>query len=135
MDWMEILAQLFELVLLPLLGGVAAFLVVLLRRKSEQIANATNDEIEKKYINMLTDTIADCVSATTQTYVNTLKAQGKFDAEAQKLAFQMSYTAVFEILTDDAKLYLNELYGDLSAYVTQRIEAQVRADKALLPNE
>lgn len=129
MEWMEILAQLFEIVLIPLLGAVATFLIVLIRRKGQEIANKTNNEIEKKYVNMLTETIADCVSATTQTYVDSLKAQGKFDAEAQKIAFQMSYTAVFNVLTEDAKDYLGELYGDLGAYVTQKIEAQVQADK------
>lgn len=135
MEWMEILAQLFEIVLLPLLGAVAAFLVVLIKKKGDQIANKTNNEIEQKYIKMLTETIADCVSATTQTYVDSLKKQGKFDAEAQKVAFQMSYTAVFNVLTEDAKDYLNELYGDLGAYVTQKIEAQVQADKKITPIE
>ena len=74
MEWMEILAQFFEIVLLPLLGAVAVFLGILIKKKGEQIANETNNDIEKKYINMLTETIADCVSATTQTYVDTLKA-------------------------------------------------------------
>ena len=45
----------------------------------------------------------------------------------------MSYTAVFNILTEDAKDYLSELYGDLGAYVTQKIEAQVKADKKIEP--
>ena len=36
---------------------------------------------------MLSQTITDCVLATNQTYVDTLKAQGSFDAEAQKIAF------------------------------------------------
>ena len=35
-----------------------------------------------KLSNRLHETIADCVSATTQTYVDSLKKQGKFDAEA-----------------------------------------------------
>ena len=82
MEWMDILTQLFEIVLLPLIGAVAAFLVVLIRRKGAQIANETNNEIEKKYVEMLTETIANCVAATTQTYVDSLKKQGKFDAEA-----------------------------------------------------
>jgi hypothetical protein len=133
MEWMDILTKLFEMVLLPLVGAVAAFLVVLIRRKGAQIAAETDDITKQKYINMLTETIADCVAATTQTYVDSLKAQGKFDAEAQKVAFNMSYTAVFNVLTEDAKDYLGELYGDLGAYVTQKIEAQVKADKKIEP--
>jgi hypothetical protein len=36
---------------------------------------------------MLNRTITECVIATNQTYVETLKQQGKFDEEAQKIAF------------------------------------------------
>jgi hypothetical protein len=36
---------------------------------------------------MLTDTITKCVIATNQTYVETLKKEGKFDLEAQEVAF------------------------------------------------
>lgn len=129
MEWMEILAQFLQLVLLPLLGALTTFLIVLIKRKGEEIAAKTDNEIQKKYIEMLTTTIADCVSATSQTYVEALKKQGAFDAEAQKKAFEMSYNAVFRVLTEDAKEYLNAVYGDLEAYVTQRIEAQVKATK------
>lgn len=129
MEWMEILAQFMQLVLLPLLGALTTFLVVLIKRKGDEIAAKTDNELQKKYIEMLTTTIADCVNATSQTYVESLKKQGAFDAEAQKKAFEMSYNAVFRVLTEDAKEYLSAVYGDLEAYVTQRIEAQVKAGK------
>ena len=129
MDWTTMLAQLFELVLFPMILGLGSYLIILLRKKSQEISNSMDDATKKKYVEMLAETISDCVSATTQTYVESLKAQGKFDAEAQKEAFKMSYTAVFEILSEDAKVYLSNIYGDLSVYVTQKIEAQVKASK------
>ena len=106
MDWMIILSQLFELVLIPLLGGLATFLIILIRKKGEEISAKLDDDRKKEYVQLLTETITNCVSATSQTYVDSLKAQGKFDAEAQKVAFEKTYTAVFAILTDDAKVYL-----------------------------
>ena len=36
---------------------------------------------------MLNETITKCVIATTQTYVETLKKEGKFDKTAQETAF------------------------------------------------
>lgn len=129
MEWMGLFIQFMEVVLLPLLGALTTFLVIFIKRKGDEIAAKTNNELHKKYVEMLTDTIADCVSATSQTYVESLKKQGSFDAEAQKKAFEMSYNAVFAILTEDAKEYLNAVYGDLGAYVTQKIEAQVKANK------
>jgi len=63
------------------------------------------------------------VIATNQTYVDTLKREGKFDGEAQKIAFQKTYDSVIAILSEDAKTYLNEAIGDLQAYIINQIEA------------
>ena len=41
----------------------------------------------------------------------------------------MSFDAVMAVLTDDAKKYLANVYGDLTAYITQAIEAEVKASK------
>ncbi len=78
---------------------------------------------------MLDQTIIDCVIATTQTYVESLKKQGAFDADAQKLAFTKTYTNVMKILSEDAKEYLQEAMGDLEAYVYNKIESQVKLTK------
>ena len=78
---------------------------------------------------MLNSTITDCVIATTQTYVDSLKAQGKFDTEAQKEAFNRTYEAVVKLLTKEAEEYLNIAIGDLNLYITQRIESEVNLNK------
>jgi hypothetical protein len=38
------------------------------------------------------------------------------------------------VLTDDAKDYLTEAYGDLTAYITMKIEAEVNMSK-IIPAE
>ena len=78
---------------------------------------------------MLEDTISNCVIATNQTYVETLKAQGAFGEAEQKKAFEMTFKSVISILTEDAKVYLTEAIGDLQAYITASIEAQVNLNK------
>lgn len=78
---------------------------------------------------MLEDTIIQCVLATTQTYVENLKKEGAFDADAQKIAFTKTYTNVMKIFSDEAKEYLTEALGDLEAYVYNRIEANVKLTK------
>ena len=78
---------------------------------------------------MLEQTIIDCVLSTTQTYVESLKKEGKFDADAQKIAFTKTYTNVMAILSKDAKKYLEETIGDLEAYVYNKIEAEVKLTK------
>ena len=129
MDWMVILYQIFELCVIPFFGVLTMYLVQYIRMKSQEIADQTDSDLADKYIQMLTDTITTCVIATNQTYVEALKRQGKFDKEAQKEAFELTYNAVMAVLTDEAKHYLAAIYGDLTAYITTRIEAEVNVSK------
>ena len=129
---MELVTQIFEVCIIPLLGVLTAFFVKWVNVKTAEIADTRKNETEKKYINMLNNTISDCVIATTQTYVDTLKKQGAFDAEAQKVAFTMTYEAVVKLLTDEATEYLNEAVGDLNLYITQKIESEVNLNKTIV---
>lgn len=129
MDWMLMLYQIFELCVIPLLGVLTMYLVQFIRMKSQEITDKMDNELADKYVQMLTDTITACVIATNQTYVESLKKQGKFDAEAQKHAFELTYNAVVAVLSDEAKHYLASIYGDLTAYITTRIEAEVNVSK------
>ena len=129
---MELVTQIFEVCIIPLLGVLTAFFVKWVNAKTAEIADARKNETEKKYINMLNNTISDCVIATTQTYVDALKKQGAFDAEAQKVAFTMTYESVVKLLTDEATEYLNEAVGDLQLYITQKIESEVNLNKTIV---
>jgi cell division protein ZapA (FtsZ GTPase activity inhibitor) len=127
---MALLAEIMEVVVIPLLGILTAYVVKLVNAKIEDINKERDNVLEEKYLTMLGATISDCVTATTQTYVESLKKQGKFDAEAQKEAFNQTYTAVMNILSEEAKKYLTVAVGDLNLYITQKIEAEVNANKA-----
>ena len=128
---MELLAQIFELCVIPLLGVLTAYFVKWVNVKANTLSSKRENEIEKKYIEMLNTTITDCVIATSQTYVESLKKQGNFNAEAQQNAFQMTFETVISLLTEEATIYLNEAIGDLNLYITQRIEAEVNLNKSI----
>ena len=129
MDWLNLLTQIFEVCIIPLLGILTTYIVKYIQVKSAEITEKTDNAIADKYTVMLADTITACVLATNQTYVESLKKQGSFDAEAQKTAFNMTLNAVMEILSEDAKKYLTEAFGDLNAYITSQIEASVNMNK------
>lgn len=129
MDWMDILKQIFEVCIIPLLGVLTVYLVKFISAKKEELKEKTESELADKYIEMLAQTICECVNATNQTYVEALKDKDAFDIEAQKEAFNRTYNAVMQILTEEAKDYLTNIYGDLNTYVTNKIEAEVRTFK------
>ncbi len=125
----EFISQLMNIVIIPLLGILTTYVVKLVNAKINEISSTKDNELEQKYLNMLNETITKCVIATTQTYVETLKKEGKFDKAAQEIAFNKTYTAVLAILSDEAKKYLTEAVGDLNLYITQQIEAEVKLTK------
>lgn len=129
MEWISLLYQFLEICIIPLLGILTAYVVKYINIKSEELTNKAKNETADKYIKMLTETITDCVIATNQTYVEALKKKDAFTKEAQEEAFKKTYEAVMLVLTDDAKVYLTEVYGDLTAYITMKIEAEVNISK------
>lgn len=131
---LNLLKEILEVCVIPLLGVLTAYLVNYIKAKSAELNNKVDNDMADKYIKMLTQTITDCVIATNQTYVEALKKDNAFTKEAQKEAFQKTYDAVMLVLTDDAKDYLTEAYGDLTAYITMKIEAEVNISK-IVPAE
>ena len=129
MEWMALLQQIFELCIVPLLGIVTAYIVSYIKAKTKELDTTNSNEVLMKYVNMLSQTVCDCVIATNQTYVDALKDKNAFDKEAQDIAFQKTYDAVTTILSEDAKEYLTHVYGDLSVYIKNMIEAEVNKNK------
>lgn len=128
-ETIELLGKIFELCIIPLLGILVPFIIQWIRTKSAALVASADNDLSKKYITMLTDTVTNAVIAVKQTYVDALKGKNAFTAEAQKEAFTMAYTAVLNNLTDEAKVYLNEAYGDLESYIKVLIEAKVHENK------
>lgn len=131
MEWLSLAYEILQVCVIPLLGVLTAYTIKFINFKSLEIQNQVDNDLADKYIAMITDTISACVMATNQTYVEVLKKQNAFTAEAQKEAFNLTYNAVMSILTDDAKDYLAEIYGDVSAYITNKIEAEVNINKII----
>lgn len=129
MEWLDLANDIFRLCIVPLLAVLTTYLVNYIKAKSDELVKDSDNELERKYMAMLADTITDCVLATNQTYVEALKNQNAFTKEAQEEAFRQTFDAVMAVLNDDAKAYLTNVYGDLTVYLTQKIEAEVNKSK------
>lgn len=125
----EIVIQIIQVCVIPLLGILTKYLVDYLTAKRNEINSKIDNETAQKYTNMIYQTVVDCVIATNQTYVDSLKKSGSFDEAAQKEAFNRTMNAIMTILSDDAKEYITEATGDLNTYLTQLIESEVNKHK------
>lgn len=128
-ELLQLIYQIFEICILPLLGIITTYIVKFVRKKNAEIDVNIDNNTLKKYNDILSDIIIKCVLETNQTYTNTLKKQGTFDKEAQEKAFAQTYNNIISILSDDARKYLIEVYDDFNAYLISCIEAEVNKAK------
>lgn len=125
----EFLWVLFQVVLVPavpvLLKILYNFVVAYTAEKSEKIES----EKVRGYVNDAVKAVMTAVTSTFQTYVDSLKKQGKFDEEAQKIAFNTARDTALLMLTQDMRDAVTTMYGDFDTWLSKTIEQFVLANK------
>ena len=120
----------FQEILFSAIGTILTGLLVwLVSIVTNWINSKIKDKNAAKILTSITTLATNAVQATYQSYVEALKDKDAFTAEAQKEAFNKTYNAVLAILSDDAKEYLTNAFGDLEAYIKSKIEAEVNMNK------
>lgn len=112
------LQQLMYLAITIMLPVVVKYFTDLLRAKTAQT----------KYSQII-DIVANAVEETNQTYVDALKAAGKFDEVAQSEAMELSLTTAIDCLSDDLIKYINETQETIEEYITTLIESYIKKGK------
>lgn len=127
----EFLSTLFQAVIIAAVPVCAAFIGKGVQAFAKYIAGQTDNALVKKYLAEVADAIETAVSLTNQTYVDALKKGDQFTKENQTEALNKAIEKATALLTAEACDFLTEAYGDLNAYLTSKIEAEVRHQKAL----
>lgn len=133
----DFILVLLQAVIIAAVPVITAHLCSFLKQKGNQVAAKTNNELAASYIKEAADAVTTAVTFTSQTYVDNLKNSGSFTVENQKEAFNKAMSKAMEILSVEAKDFLGKAYGDLTNYLTTKIEAEVRIQKntAILTGE
>lgn len=132
----EMVSQLIKLVV-----AIAALLFTLVARKvAKVITKKYNITAEfEEFVNIedyVKRVVLTCVQSTNQTFVDTLKKQGKFDSEKQQEAFEITYNAASTILGESLKILLKtEDLKSIQTYLTTLIEETVKMCKETVENE
>lgn len=125
-----ILDELRPFIVLVITAGVA-YLVALLRKKTSQIQQQIDNQNASKYMSMASDAVAQAVTYTAQTFVDTLKSENAFTKEKQLEAFNKAKDKALEILGDTAVEALGEIYGDFDLWLNTKIEQVCREIKTV----
>ena len=112
-----------------IIAALAGYLITYINKKKKALEVETDNEKTKAYLDIIEKTIVDCVNATNQTFVETLKKEGKFTKEAQEEAFNKTLQSVKAILSKDCLEYLSLITTDVNTYIYNKIEAEVKNAK------
>lgn len=93
------------------------------------LKSKTDNALIEKYIDFADEAVSIAVKETTQTYVDSLKKQGTFDAEAQKEAFNRTFATAKGLLTEIAVDAITLVYGDVDKWLKSKIESKVAENK------
>lgn len=129
MDIKQNVQEILYLIITGIVPLLITYGIIFLKVKiKEQEKKLENDQLIK-YIDAATDAISKAVLTVSQTYVDTLKKEGKFDAEAQKTAKQMAIDKAKTLITAESKAAIETLYTDFEAYLNDAIESLVKENK------
>ena len=89
------------------------------------INNKIKDNELAKLLAEATTIVTNAVRAVFQTYVESLKAEGKFDAQSQSVALTKAKEIALKQMSEEVKNYIITHYGDLNAWLGNQIEATI----------
>lgn len=116
-------------VISPLLIALTSYIIAFLHKQTVRLQEKIRDEKVKNLINIAEGIVDQAVSTVTQTYVDGLKADGVFDKDAQKNAFEKSKTYIYSLMTEETKKAIMENYGTLDTWVATKIEESIAKNK------
>lgn len=124
-----VLSSLLEAVLILVIPTAVGFLW----KQLHKLFTAKGELIENEYargkLMEARDMISDIVGATTQTFVESLKAAGTFDIDSQVQALNQSFTTAKKMLNDETQALIVKTHSDLDTWIKTEIEAFVLKHK------
>ena len=118
----EILLNVLSIIVTAVVIPVISFLGYKL---SQFLNSKIKDEKARNLLNKANEIVLNAVKVVFQTYVESLKNSGTFNADAQAIALTKAKQIIESELTEELKKFIKENYGDLSAWITNQIEASI----------
>lgn len=129
MELKEALEILFRLVIIPIIPLVTIYIKKLIESKINELQVATKNKTLDKYLQIAEEGMIKAVLMVSQTYVDALKKEGKFDKESQVKAFEMAKSEFEKIVSDEIKNGIKELTSDYDAWIKSSIESLIKESK------
>lgn len=87
--------------------------------------NKVKDKKASNYLETITTLVGNAVKEVYQTYAETLKKEGKFDENAQKIALENCLKQIQSQLAPELVTYITDNFGDMKEYLISLIESTI----------
>lgn len=81
------------------------------------------------FLGTINDIVFNAIYCVSQTYVDDLKKDGKFDKEAQQIAKEKAYAIICTQLTPQLQKFIQENFVDVKEFIMNLIEAKICISK------
>ena len=128
---MEILEKILSAVLIATLPVLTGFFCDFLRKLAQEAKVRAKTEQIQGFIDEIDKSVETAVIYVNQTFVDELKKSNQFseDPEYAHEAFETAFSKTLEILSEDAKVFIEQTFGDLKGYLEVKIEESVHNEK------
>ena len=118
-EWTEIILKVIE-GLAGLAGTILCYFITIWANKH------IKDEKIKAHIIELANIVKEVVLEVSQTFVDKMQKAGNWNDDTKKEALSMALSKAQSLMSDELKTWVSETYGDVTAYLTTLIEAQIK---------
>ena len=108
---------------------ISALIVYGIKKATNWLKSKTENETVDTYLNRAYSMLEDIVVTTTETYVKSLKADGKFDIEEQQKAFEITKSAFEQVASEEIKNAIKTTVSDYDAWDKNTVEAIIANTK------
>ena len=124
MTWNDILIEIVNV-------AFKAVTLIVLPYLAAKVGENIHNERVAKLVKKGEEFVVKSVEMVNQTFVESLKAEGNFNAEAQKEAFKLCYENWMAMASDEVKCAIIEQVADLDTWLNTMIEARIAEGKTI----
>lgn len=125
----ELFQTLVYAVLTTILPIITTYVIKILRAKLTQIRYNSMESAHADWIYRATDIVENIVLQVQQTFVDTLKKEGKFTPDTAKEAKDKAIALANDLIADEIKDVINNVYGSFDSWLDIQIEKSVYQDR------
>ncbi|MCH5256458.1 MAG: hypothetical protein J1D87_04155 [Lachnospiraceae bacterium] len=132
MTFNEMLNNVLYILIVCILPVLTRYGIRIAKAKIREINIIKETTQNENMSNIVKDALSDVMDAVlyvNQIYTDSLKANGKFDKTAQEEAFNRAYIEAMNMISNEAKKVINQLYGSFDKWLQLKIESAVNAAK------